>query len=265
MLPQILAPHNFAGRLKKSQFRHNAMLVAQQILGPEVMFHVDHTLMKPPVEGPPTPWHQDEAFKDPKFECDEISIWMPLQPVDDVNGCMMFIPGTNRGEVLPHRTPGNDPKVHALECYEGYDRATAVSCPCPRVVAPSTSDARCMARGRNRSDAPRYAYVLIFQLPHRPAKTPPLLPMATGQGDRPHGTPAKWMKKGGKFISTWRWLRDKEWRDYKRFFSKLVGKITGRSSSGEDGPRWSSRGELCWRITCFSAKWDDGKRATSCG
>jgi ectoine hydroxylase-related dioxygenase (phytanoyl-CoA dioxygenase family) len=192
--------------------------------------------MKPPIEGPPTPWHQDEAFKDPKFECDEISIWMPLQPVNDVNGCMMFIPGTNRGEVLPHRTPGNDPKVHAIECYEGFDPASAVSCPLPAGGCTIHSGRTVHGAGPNRSDAPRYAYVLIFQGLYRPAKSPRSFPWLEGKATDRMERKQKWMSKGGKFVSTWRWLRDKEPRDFKRAFIKQAKKIGERFSSRDDGP-----------------------------
>jgi len=236
ILPQIMAPLNFAGQLKKSQFRHNATLLAQQILGPEARFHTDHTLMKPPIEGPPTPWHQDEAFKDPKFECDEISIWMPLQPVNDVNGCMMFIPGTNRVELLPHRTPGNDPKVHALECYEGFDPATAVACPLPAGGCTIHHGRTVHGAGPNRSGAPRYAYVLIFQTLHRPAKAPRSFPWMEGKATGRMERRQKWMKKGGRFIARWRWLRDTEPRDYKRAFLIVAKKIGARLSSRDDGP-----------------------------
>lgn len=237
ILPQIMAPRYFAGRLKKSQFRRNAALVARQILGPEARFHIDHTLMKPPIDGPATQWHQDEAFKDPRFECDEISIWMPLQPVNDVNGCMMFIPGTNRGEVLPHRTPGNDPKIHAIECYEGFDPAAAVSCPLPTGGCTIHHGRTLHGAGPNRSGAPRYAYVLIFQNTHRPAKTPRSFPWMESKATDRMERREKWMKKGGRFVTTWRWLRDKEPSDYKRAFIKVAKKIGARFSSRGDGPR----------------------------
>jgi ectoine hydroxylase-related dioxygenase (phytanoyl-CoA dioxygenase family) len=233
-LPQIMAPHNFAGDLKKSEFRRNAAIIAEQILGPEARFHVDHTLMKPPVNGVPTPWHQDEAFKDPKFECQEISIWMPLQPVNELNGCMEFIPGSHKGEILPHRTPGNDPSVHAIECYEGFDPADGVACPLPAGGCTIHFGRTIHGAGPNRSDAPRYAYVLIFQLPHVPVKTPRSFPWLQGKATDRMERQQKWLKRGGKFIRFWRWLRDKELRDYKRAVKKVSGKLSARFSAGKD-------------------------------
>jgi ectoine hydroxylase-related dioxygenase (phytanoyl-CoA dioxygenase family) len=230
-LPQIVSPINFASRLKDTQFRHNATLIARQILGPEARFHIDHSLMKPPVDGVSTTWHQDEAFKDPNYDYSEISIWMPLQPVNEVNGCMEFIPGSHQRGILPHRTPGNDPRVHALECYEGFDLAEAVACPLPAGGCTIHYGRTVHGAGPNRSSAPRYAYVLIFQLPPEPAKTPKSFPWLQGRATERMQRQQDWLKKGGKFVRLWRWLRDREMRDHKRSFVKLTKKITSRFSS----------------------------------
>jgi ectoine hydroxylase-related dioxygenase (phytanoyl-CoA dioxygenase family) len=232
-LPQIISPVNFAARLKKSQFRHNATIIARQILGPEARFQIDHTLMKPPAGGAPTPWHQDEAFKDPNFDYCEISIWMPLQAVDEVNGCMEFIPGTHKRGMLPHRTPGNDPSVHALECYDGFDPADAVACPIPAGGCTIHYGRTLHGAGPNRSDAPRFAYVLIFQTPPEPAKVPKSFPWLKGRATGRMERQQDWLKKGGKFVRMWRWLRDREMRDNKRSLIKLAKKISAKFSSGE--------------------------------
>jgi hypothetical protein len=34
------------------------------------------------LNGAATPWHQDEAFRDPAYDYAEITIWMPLQAVE---------------------------------------------------------------------------------------------------------------------------------------------------------------------------------------
>ena len=228
VLPQIMAPRNFAGALAKSEFRRNATRIAEQILGPEARFHVDHTLMKPAVDGPATPWHQDEAFKDPKNHAEEISIWMPLQPVNDINGCMMFVPDTQKGEVLPHRTPGNDPGVHAIECYEGWSQEDVVACPLPMGGCTIHTGRTLHGAGPNRSDAPRYAYVLIFQLPGKPVKNPRTFPWLEGKATDRMERQQQWDKKGGKLVKFYRKLRDKELRDYTAFAKKLPKKIAAK-------------------------------------
>jgi hypothetical protein len=127
--PQILHPRSFAPELIDNDFYELARGIAEQILGGAVRFKADISLMKPARIGDATPWHQDEAFQDPAFDYEEVSFWLALQPVDEANSCMAYIPGTHKGPVLPHGFPGDDPRIHALECISGFDPHDAVSCP----------------------------------------------------------------------------------------------------------------------------------------
>ena len=220
-IPQIVGPHHFAHQLKRTEFRRNATALALQILGPQARFHVDHSMAKPAWVGAATAWLQDEAFKDPRFENREISIWMPLQPVDDVNGCMRFIPGSHLGKVLPHRNPNHDPRVHALECYEGFDPAQAVTCPLPAGGCTIHFGRTILGAGPNRSDAPRYAYVLIFHVPGEPTNNVREFPWLHSRNTARMQRSRKWLQQGGKYVNLWRAIRNKELRDYKRVFLKL--------------------------------------------
>ena len=206
-IPQIVGPHHFAHQLKRTEFRRNAAAVARQILGPQARFHVDHTMTKPPLVGAATPWHQDEAFKDPRFKYREISIWMPLQPVNDLNGCMQFIPGTHTGKILPHRNPNHDARVHALECYEGFDPAQAVACPLPAGGCTIHFGRTVHGAGPNRSDAPRYAYVLIFQVPAEAAENPQEFPWLQNKNTARMQRSSRWLRQGGKYVNLWRAIR----------------------------------------------------------
>jgi ectoine hydroxylase-related dioxygenase (phytanoyl-CoA dioxygenase family) len=167
-LPQMLHPSVYAPELLHTKFFSVAQGLAKELLGPDVRFCFDHVIKKPALDGAVTPWHQDEAFRDPAFDYDEVSIWIPLQPVDAANGCMEFVPGTNRGEVLPHRSPNDDVRVHAIECYAGFDPHDAVSCPIPAGGCTVHTGRTVHGAGANHSGQPRYAYVLVFDLPRRP-------------------------------------------------------------------------------------------------
>ena len=232
-MPQIVGPQNFARDLKHCEFRHNAAEIARQILGPQAIFQADHTLMKPPLIGPATPWHQDEAFRDPRFQYREVSIWMPLQPVNERNGCMEFIPGSHEWGILPHRTPNGDARVHAIECYEGFDPADAVRCPLPAGGCTIHFGRTVHGAGPNRSDGPRYAYVLIFFVPpeeiRSDAKSHPWLQdKNTARMQRSR----RWLNRGGKYVNLWRRFRNKELTDYKRTFLKLKKNLFTRLGRG---------------------------------
>lgn len=224
-IPQIVAPHNFDGKLKKTEFRRNAANLARQILGPHARFHIDHTLVKPPLNGAATPWHQDEAFKDPRYDYGEISIWMPLQPVNEVNGCMEFIPGSHLVGILPHRTPNDDPRIHAIECFEGFNHADAVACPLPAGGCTLHFGRTLHGAGPNRSKEPRFAYVLIFNVPPEPAKNQKNFPWLQGKNTARMQRTKRWLQSGGKYVNIWRVIRSKELRDYKRLFLKLKKRL----------------------------------------
>lgn len=161
VLPQLLEPSRYEPLLKKTMFRRNALAIARQILGPSAKVVFEHAMLKPPRIGAETPWHQDEAFYPIYANCQSITIWMPLQPVDRSNGCMEFIAGSHQGAVLPHRRLNNDPRIHGLEVY-GVDLGQAVACPLPAGGA-TVHHCRTLHHAEpNRSGVPRRAYALGF-------------------------------------------------------------------------------------------------------
>lgn len=168
--PQIIDPVAFAPELRDTQFRANALGIARELLGSEVECSYEHAIYKPPRIGSGTPWHQDEAFHtDQTTEYDAISFWMPMQEVTAANGCLQFIPGSHLGKVLTHRSPNNDPRIHALECSDEFDRSAAVSCPLPSGGATIHHRRTLHAAGANASEMERCAYVLTFKTPSRPS------------------------------------------------------------------------------------------------
>lgn len=64
------------------------------------LFH-DHGLWKMPNDSKETPWHQDFPYW-PMNESGALSVWIPLDDVDEDNGCMMFVPGSHKvGKLNP--------------------------------------------------------------------------------------------------------------------------------------------------------------------
>jgi ectoine hydroxylase-related dioxygenase (phytanoyl-CoA dioxygenase family) len=169
VLPQIVNPVEFAPELAETEFRVAALEIARQLLGPEAQPWFEHAILKPPGYGAPTPWHQDEAHRsDPGVDYEQVSIWMPLQEATVENGCMEFIPKSHLGPVLDHRSPGNDPRVMALECVGAFESGKAVPCPLPPGGASVHHWRTLHHAGANTSSIPRRAYILAFRGPTRP-------------------------------------------------------------------------------------------------
>lgn len=206
-LSQIIKPANFAPELLRTQFRANALAIARQLLGPSAVEVSDHAILKPAGYGAPTPWHQDEAFREAGFAYQQISVWMPLQEATPENGCMQYIPGTNRGELLEHRSPNNDPRVHALECSGDFDPEEAVLCPLPPGGAVIHHGRTLHYAGPNQSTVSRYAYVLMYETPPAPVAEARDHAWNRNKQTASLSRRARWRRRGGAFVVIWRKLR----------------------------------------------------------
>ena len=89
--------------LSETKLRAWALRFASSLMGREIEFWYDQFLAKSPRDGSPTYWHQDEAYWGRNLDDLGITCWMPLDDVDERNGCMHFIDAGHREGVLPHR------------------------------------------------------------------------------------------------------------------------------------------------------------------
>jgi ectoine hydroxylase-related dioxygenase (phytanoyl-CoA dioxygenase family) len=169
-LPQILNPAQYAPELKNLLARANGLRIAQQLLGPEATAGGDHAIFKPAHSGAATPWHQDEAYWGPGLNYHSISLWVPLQDVDEANGCMQFIAGSHRFEVLPHQPIGNDPRIHGLELTADADVDLSQPRICPLPAGGATVHGSRMLHftGANHSAVARRAYIMLYGSPATP-------------------------------------------------------------------------------------------------
>jgi ectoine hydroxylase-related dioxygenase (phytanoyl-CoA dioxygenase family) len=166
-LPQILGPSKYAPEFKTLQCRANALDLSRQLLGEAAEFQGEHAILKPAFMGAPTPWHQDEAYWNPALEYHALSVWIPLQEATLENGCMQFIPGSHRLEVLPHHSINRDPRIHGLEV-DSVDASPAVACPLPPGGATFHLSRTLHYTGPNGTANPRRAFIMGFGLPTKP-------------------------------------------------------------------------------------------------
>jgi hypothetical protein len=160
-MPQLFMPSQYEPAMVATIFRRNATAVARQLLGPSARLLFEHALLKPELEGPATPWHQDQAFLARNHRYRSLTIWMPLQDVDVETGCMQFVPGSHLRGLQPHRRLGDDPRVHALEAVDP-DLSGAVTCPLP-AGGVTIHDYRTLhGAGPNVTANPRRAYAMVF-------------------------------------------------------------------------------------------------------
>lgn len=162
--PQLSHPSKYEPALKQTHFYNSALAMARQLLGPSAQFVFDHAMLKPARTGASTPWHQDEAFYPFKGGSNVLTFWMPLQDVDARNGCLNFIPGSNKGPLLQHRRINNDPRIHGLEAL-GVNESLMISCPLRAGGATVHGYHTLHHSNPNISDGPRRAYAVLFGTP----------------------------------------------------------------------------------------------------
>jgi len=175
-LPQVLAPEKRLPLLTRTAFWRNGRKLASQLMRLEAdrLEGWGHMIRKPPKIGESLPWHQDEAYWDPALVYRALGCWMPLDDATIENGCMKFIPGSHRSEVMPHRHVGDDPNVHALFTTPG-PAAIARANPVPmRAGGAVFHHSRTLhASGPNTTDRVRRAYANEWQLPPQKAEATP--------------------------------------------------------------------------------------------
>lgn len=203
-LGQITNPSYYEAKLRKTAYVKWARKIAKQFLGPKAHRSFDMVLMKPARTGSETPWHQDEAYRDARYDSREMTFWLPLQDVDATSGCLQFVPGTHLSPVKPHRSPNNDLTFHSLECCEIPSPEEIVSVPL-KVGECSIHDGRVLhGSPPNRSDVPRFAYIIVFQTPAVPARDPKTYSWLAEKQNINKKRRDKWIRRGGFIVLGWR-------------------------------------------------------------
>jgi hypothetical protein len=218
--PQLFRPSLYARELSKWSYRHMGLAIAKQLLGPEATLSADNAVFKPSHIGGVTPWHQDEAYNNPQFYQEQITIWIALFDTTPINGAMAFIPRSHELGVLRHRLNGDCKEANSLECCGDFDRAAAKVCPIR--AGGITIHHGCTIHGasRNLSDGPRLGYVLNYKNP--PQARPELGTFAWNDrvAVQIHHKRKLWLRRGGIFIEMLRFFRSD--RDNRRHFLRQV-------------------------------------------
>ena len=166
LLPQVLNPEVGFPELRETSTFRNGRRLAATLLGVEesAVEGWGHMILKPPRIGSELPWHQDEAYWDPRFDYRALGVWTPLDPATPDSGCMEFLPGSHRSDVLAHRHIADDPAIHGLVT-DPPDVTGAVPMPVP-VGGATFHHCRLLHRsGPNVSARPRRAWSNEFQTP----------------------------------------------------------------------------------------------------
>jgi hypothetical protein len=232
--PQLFRPSLYATDLNCWVFREVGLAIARQLLGPQATLAADNAVFKPPRVGGLTPWHQDEAYNDPRFYQDQITIWMAMYDTTVSNGAMAFVPGSHLRGILPHRLAGGGRYANSIECCGDFDPRTATVCPL-QAGGITIHDGRTIhGASANVSDEPRLGYVLNY-------KNPPQSRIELGRyswndtvARQIHRSRKLWLLRGGILVELLRYFRSD--RDNLRHLMRQAARYLRRlKSAGRSG------------------------------
>ena len=173
-LGQLLLPERLVPQIHQTQMWRNAHRVASRLLQmlPASVESWGHLIFKGANSPAETPWHQDEAYWDVTKDYNALGSWLALDKVDTDNGCLWFVPGSHKGEVLPHRHGGDDPKIHVLQFSEPVDTSAGVPVPLPAGGMTFHHARTHHYAGVNKTDRIRRAWANEFQTAPVPRAVP---------------------------------------------------------------------------------------------
>jgi hypothetical protein len=166
--PEINEPTTLAPGLRKTLTYRRCRALARQFLGVPVGYMFDHAIYKPPHNNAATAWHQDEAYSGRAIPLKSVHFWIPLQDVNEQNGCMCFIPGSNHTALLPHHAassrngPQSSTSAGSTLATNHVDHGKAVACPLVIGSATAHHPLTLHYTGPNQSESYRRAWILHF-------------------------------------------------------------------------------------------------------
>lgn len=153
------------------------LMPASQLLGGAVRFWHDQLFCKPAHHGGVVAWHQDYSYWTRTQPMAHLSCWIGLDDSTVENGCVHYVPGSHRWDLLPITGLAND--MQAIQSVLSEEQKTQF-----KAVAIELKAGECsfhhplMVHGsyENQSDRPRRGTVInVFRDGVRSASNDPLL------------------------------------------------------------------------------------------
>jgi Phytanoyl-CoA dioxygenase (PhyH) len=159
--PEINETAVLEPKLRETLTYARCRAIARHLLGTPVGYQFDHAIYKLPNNQTPTAWHQDEAYNLEPMPLRSIHFWIPLQAATIENGCMWFIPGSQRGGLLTHAITSRRGARGTL-AVDALDARSAVACPLEVGGVTVHHPLTLHYTGANTSNDYRRAWILHF-------------------------------------------------------------------------------------------------------
>lgn len=105
---------------------------ASQLLDGPVRFWHDQLFCKPARHGGVVAWHQDYSYWTRTAPMAHLTCWIGLDDADETNGCLQYVPGSHRWDLLPITGLAGD--MHAIRQVLNDEQWAALKNPTPIVL-----------------------------------------------------------------------------------------------------------------------------------
>jgi ectoine hydroxylase-related dioxygenase (phytanoyl-CoA dioxygenase family) len=137
------------------------LMPAAQLLGGAVRFWHDQLFVKPAHHGGVVAWHQDYSYWTRTQPMAHLTCWIALDDVNEENGCLQYIPGSHRWDLLPITgLAGQMGAIEQVLTPEQRAAFTPVAVPLQRGEAVFHHPLTVHGSSENRSDRPRRGAVI---------------------------------------------------------------------------------------------------------
>mgnify|MGYP002621780205 CR=1 FL=1 len=137
--------------------------LAEGLLGEPAEAQSPEWFNKPPMSTAGTPPHQDNYYFNLN-PCSVVTIWMALDPVDEENACMRYVPGSHAGPVRPHGRSSVLGFSQGITDYGPEDAAHEVAvCLEPGDVTAHHGNLIHLACANRSRDRHRRAFAIVFK------------------------------------------------------------------------------------------------------
>ena len=100
-LRRLKSPERHHPTFDKTFRDDNVLDILEQLIGPGIRHFGSKLNMKSAGFGSAVEWHQDYAFS-PRTNDDILVVGVPLDDMDEDNGCLLVVPGSHRGPIYSH-------------------------------------------------------------------------------------------------------------------------------------------------------------------
>lgn len=114
---ELDVPHFEDNRLFDFLLADEVLDLVEDLIGPNIGLWSSHFIVKEPKTGKRTPWHEDSAYWEGRFDRYDniITLWLAMEPSRKENGCMGVIPGTHGNGFSAYKKINTDHEIFTDE------------------------------------------------------------------------------------------------------------------------------------------------------